>query len=64
MGIKMNRIWIGLKRMPTHNTTSDVTSVPDPDPAPDPVIFVSNFKNANKKDFFSNLFCLLHLHES
>jgi hypothetical protein len=52
MGIKMNRIWIGLKRMPTHNIASDVNSVPDPDPAPDPVIFVSNFKYANKKVFF------------
>jgi hypothetical protein len=50
--IKMNHIWIDIKRMPTHNTTSDVTSVPDPDPAPDPVIFVSNFKYAHKKVFF------------
>jgi hypothetical protein len=64
MGIKMNLNWIDIKRMPTHNTTSDVTSVPDPDTAPDPVIFVSNFKYAHKKVFLSNLFCLLHLHQS
>jgi hypothetical protein len=64
MGIKMNRIWIEIKRMPTHNTTSDVNSVPDPDPVPDPVLFVSDFKYAHKKVFFSNLFCFLHLHQS
>jgi hypothetical protein len=32
---------------------------PDPDPALDPVLFVSDLQDANKKLFFPKFFCLL-----
>jgi hypothetical protein len=41
----------------------------DPDPAPDPAIFVSDLQDGNKKFFFPKFFCLLliegtvHLHK-
>jgi hypothetical protein len=34
---------------------------PDPAPAPDPVIFVIDLLNANKKLFSLNFSCLLHV---
>ncbi len=35
---------------------------PDPDPTPDPAIFVSGLQDSNKNFFFASYFLKLHLH--
>jgi hypothetical protein len=36
----------------------------DPDPAPDPALFVIDLQDANKKEFFALYFLQVHLHHS